>query len=311
MGIIAPSSPPFEEADVEFSLAWLQKLGLKTKVSQHIFDSYSDMAGVDEVRLAEFHQMWKDPEVQAILPVRGGNGAARLLPGLDIELIRQHPKIFIGYSDLTCLVNFVHQQTGLVTFHGPMAGSFYRSAYSHHYFSKALFSNRAIGLVVDPISADLWNPTYPPPRVVISPGRARGPLVGGCLTLIRQLLGTPYEIETDGKILFIEDVGEEPYSIDRYLTQLLLAGSLQNAKAILVAECVNCKPGDSGRNTLSLNRSVESVLRERLGDLGIPVVYGLRFGHGNEQFTLPIGINASLDANARGVKFRIEESATI
>jgi muramoyltetrapeptide carboxypeptidase len=312
VGIIAPASPPFNPGDLEFTLEWLSKLGLKYKIGKHIFKSYSDLAGTDEERLEDFHAMWEDRDISAVLPIRGGNGVCRLLPKIDFELIKKNPKILIGYSDLTGLINPIFQECGLVTFHGPMGGSFYRSLYTYHYFQRALMTNKPLGFVVDPPPTDeLWKPKYPPPRLVISEGIARGPLAGGCLTLVKQLMGTPYELETEGKIIFLEDVGEEPHSIDRYITQLLLSGCLHKAKGILIGECYTCEPGDSGRRRLSLNKSVESVLRERLSGLGIPVVYGMRFGHGKDQLTLPVGVTASLEVARGKVKFRIEESATI
>ena len=309
VGIVAPASPPFDPGDIQFTFEWLQKLGLKCKVGKYVNNSYSDLAGTDDERLEDFHQMWADKEVSAIIPLRGGNGVSRLLPKIDFDLIAKNPKIICGYSDITGLINPIHQKTGLITFHGPMAGSFYKSSYSHYYFVRALMKNQPLGLISDPIPAELWNPPYPP-RMVIAEGRAKGMLAGGCLTLIKQLMGTPYELDTEGKILFLEDVGEEPHSIDRYLTQMLLSGALNKAKGIIISEFVTCSPGDSGRVRLSLNHSIENVLRDRLGNLGIPVAYGLRFGHGREQFTLPIGAMASLEANRGKIKFKIEETGT-
>ncbi len=311
VAIIAPASPLFNPGDIEYSIEWLSKLGLKCKTGKHIFKSYSDFAGTDEERLEDFHAAWQDKEVKAILPIRGGNGVCRLLPRIDFELIGRNPKIIIGYSDLTGLLNPIHQRCGLVTFHGPTAGSFYRSSYCYYYFQRAIMSNKPLGLIIDPLPSELWSPKYPPPRLVLAEGKARGPLVGGCMTLIKQLMGTPYELNTEGKILFIEDVEEEPHSIDRYLTQLLLSGALHKAKGILVSECRGCEPGGSARRKLPLNKSVEHVLQERLSGLGIPVVYGMRFGHGQDQFTLPIGVTASLEASKGKAKFKIEEAATI
>lgn len=307
VGIVAPSSNPFEEGQVEFTRKWLHGLGLKCKIGKHIFASYSDLAGTDQERLEDFHTMWADREVNAVFPIRGGNGSVRLLPALDFDLIASNPKILIGYSDITGLLIPIHQRTGLVTFHGPTAGSFFEAAYTYHYFRKALMSNKPLGLIVDPPEA-MWKPKYPPTRLVIASGTARGALIGGSLTLIKQLMGTPFEIETDGKLLFMEDVAEEPHSIDSMLCQLLLAGKLQTCAGIIFGESVDCKPGHSRRNTLAMNYSLERVLRERLSGLGIPVVYGLRFGHGQEKFTLPLGVMASLSADEEQVRFKIEES---
>jgi muramoyltetrapeptide carboxypeptidase len=309
VGIIAPASPLFEEGEIEFTYQWLSKLGLKWKLGKHIFEKYSDLAGSDEARLEDFMTLWCDAEVDGIVPIRGGNGAARILPLMDFEMIAKYPKLFVGYSDMTALLVPIHQRTGLVCFYGPMAGSFYKASYTYHYWTKAVMSNRPIGWVTDPVPEKVWNPVYPPPRLVIAEGKAKARLTGGCMTLVRQLMGTPFEMETEGKIVFLEDLNEEPHQIDRFLTQLLLAGKLQRAAGILIAECVNCTPGGSKRYVLPLNYSVERVLRERLGDLGIPVVYGLRFGHGDDQITLPLGAMASLEASKQGgVKFKIEEN---
>lgn len=311
VGLVAPASPPFEAGDLEFTFEWLHKLGFKYKVGKHVFDCCGELAGTDQDRLADFHAMWADREVNAILPVRGGNGSARLLPLLDFDLIHKNPKVLIGYSDITALINPIHQMTGLVTFHGPMGGSFFRSSYSHHFFSKAITSNRPIGLVIDPVTSDPWNSVYPPMRMVIAEGRGRGPLAGGCLTVLKQLMGTPYDVDTEGKILFLEDIREEPHAIDRYLTQMLLSGKLQKAKGIILSEFIACRPGGSSRESFSLNHSVEFILRNRLSNLGIPVVYGLRFGHGRDQFTLPVGVTAYLEVSRNKVRLKIEESATL
>ncbi len=308
VGIVAPSSPPCEPGDIEFTFSWLDRLGLKYKVGKHVFERMGDYAGSDQHRLEDLHNLWADPEVKAILPLRGGNGAVRLLPGLDFELIASNPKILIGYSDISGLLIPIHQRTGLVTFHGPTAGSFYKSSYTYRYYRKAILQAAPIGLVADPEGRDPWKPEYPPTRMVLAEGSARGRLIGGCLTLLRQLEGSSYAMQTAGKLVFIEDVQEEPHNVDRILSQLLLAGRLKDASGIVIGECLHCRPGDSGRNSIASSGSLEEVFRERLGGLGIPVVYGLRFGHGLQQFTLPLGVTASLTASDRVVKFRIEES---
>lgn len=310
IGIVAPSSPPFEEGDIEFTFQWLRKLGLKWKVGKHVFDRYGDVAGTDEDRLRDFHDMWQDPDVDALLPVRGGNGSVRLLDKLNYDLISRVPKIVIGYSDITGLLIPINQMTGLVTFHGPTAGSFFESPYTHHYFVKALMSSKPLGMIADPPMKDSWNPEYPPNRMVLNAGQARGRLTGGCLTLVRQLMGTPWEIDTRGKILFLEDFQEEPYNIDRMLTQLELSGKFEEAAGIIIGECASCKPGDSRRNQMRLNWSVERMLRDKFSKMNKPVVYGMRLGHSREKFVLPLGVMALLKADDKGVTFKIEESAT-
>lgn len=311
VGIVAPASPLENESEIDYTYQWLKKIGLKYKVGKHLFDSYSDFAGSDENRIADFNAMWADPEVKAVMPMRGGNGAARLLNGIDYDLIAKNPKIIVGYSDITSFLIAIHQKTGLVTFHGPMMGGFFEGSYTYHNYLKAVMGNKPLGLITDKEEKELWNPEGPPTRHIITKGKARGRLTGGCMTLIRQLMGTPYEIETEGKILFLEDLDAEPHEIDRMLYQLHLAGKLQKAAGIVVGECTNCRPGSSGRNSFPLNFSLDRILEERLRDLGIPVIYGLRFGHSKEKFTIPLGVMASLEATDSGVRFKIEESATL
>jgi muramoyltetrapeptide carboxypeptidase len=310
VGVVAPSSPLLEESTIELTINWLDKLGLRVELGRHIFERHGDHAGLDADRVLDFHSMWRNPQIAAIFALRGGNGSVRLLPLLDYELIKRHPKIFIGFSDITGLLIAIHQRTGLITFHGPNAGSFYDSTYTHHYFRKAILSPKPIGLIVDPLPQS-FAPLSPPCRVVISEGEATGMLVGGSLTLIRQTMGTPYEIDTTNKILFIEEYAEDPHCIDRMLTQLLLANKLQRAAGIVVGECFQCRPGESRRRRFYLNHSVDSILRDRLGRLGIPVIYGLRFGHGMDRFTIPLGVRATLKSLKGNVRFSIIESATM
>ncbi|MBX9948574.1 MAG: LD-carboxypeptidase [Candidatus Obscuribacterales bacterium] len=311
VGIVAPASPLENETEIEYTYQWLKKIGLKYKLGKHLFDSYSDFAGSDENRIADFNAMWADPEVKAVMPMRGGNGAARLLNGIDYDLIAKNPKIIVGYSDITSFLLAIHQRTGLVTFHGPMMGGFFEGSYTYHNYLKAVMSNKPIGLITDKEDKELWNPEGPPSRHIITGGKARGRLTGGCMTLIRQLMGTPYEIDTEGKILFLEDLDAEPHEIDRMLYQLHLAGKLQKAAGIIIGECTNCNPGGSGRNSFPLNFSLDRILEQRLSGLGIPVIYGLRFGHSKEKFTIPLGVMASLEASDSGVRFKIEENATL
>jgi muramoyltetrapeptide carboxypeptidase len=311
VGIVAPASPPFEEGDLNYSFQWLKKLGLRWKVGKHTFNRLGDLAGTDKERLEDFHDMWQDPDVDMILPARGGNGTVRLLDKLDFDLIAKNPKILIGYSDITGLLIPIQQVTGLITFHGPTAGSFFESPYTYYYFEKAVMQSKPLGMISDPTPKDVWNPEYPPPRLVIAEGKARGQLTGGCLSLVRQLMGTPWEIDTRGKILFVEDYEEEPHSLDRMLTQLELAGKIDDAAGLIIGECASCRPGDSRRNRIALNYSVERMLREKFGKLEKPVVYGMRLGHSIEKFVLPLGVVAHLKADKNGsVSFKIEESAT-
>jgi muramoyltetrapeptide carboxypeptidase len=310
VGIIAPSSPALEQGHIEYSFSRLKKLGLNYKLGKNVFERYGDLAGRDAQRLDDLHTMWADPEVKAIIPLRGGNGAARLLPDIDFDLLAAHPKILVGFSDITALIVPIHQRTGLITFHGPTLGNFFEAEYTYRHFKDALMGDRPIGLIDDPPEPE-FKPKYPPPRMVLSAGKTTGQIIGGSLTIIKQLLGTPFEIETAGKIFFIEDVAEEPHSVERMLVQLQMANKFKDAAAIIFGESVDCKPGESGRKISPLNTSLESVLREYLCDLNIPVVYGFRLGHGVEKFTLPLGATATLDATDRdNVTFSIDEIVT-
>lgn len=309
MGIIAPSSPTFDPGVLSFTLERLQKLGLKHKLGASTFASYSSYAGSDEARLADLHKFFADQEISAVMPLRGGAGAARLLPKVDFELIAANPKIICGFSDVTALLIPIYQKCNLITFHGPTLNLMYENAYTHSYWLKALMNTHAIGLITDPPNDDAWSFDYPPTRMIISEGKGKGRLTGGCLTLIRGLMGTPYEIDTDEKLLFIEDVDEEPHTIDRMLTQLDLAGKFKNVRGIIVGDCSGCRPGSSKRNIMTLNHSLEVVLRERLAHLEVPVVYGLKIGHTPEKLTLPLGVMATLEAGNSGVRLKLEEGA--
>jgi muramoyltetrapeptide carboxypeptidase len=233
--------------------------------------------------------MFARPEVEAIFCARGGYGTPRLLSLLDYDLIRENPKILLGYSDVTALHLAIQRQTGLVTFHGPMVESDPQVGFVDYNWLgvlRAIAAPSPLGLVE--------NPPAGPALRVIRGGRAQGPLVGGNLSLICATMGTPYEIDTRGKILFLEDVGEAPYRMDRMLNQLLLAGKLQAASGIVIGESVGCEQAPGDRPSLTLYE----VLADLLSSLGKPVLYGLAIGHGFYKATLPLGVEAVLDATA-------------
>jgi muramoyltetrapeptide carboxypeptidase len=306
IALVSPSSATTEPGQIDLAAEWLTHIGFKIIIGKHARDKHGHLAGRDSERLADLHELWASDDVKALLCIRGGNGAPRLLPQLDYDLFRAKPKILVGYSDITALHLAIHKLSGLVTFHGPIAAALHQSEYSYQYWVKALMQAQPIGAIDDPKDSHDFGQRYPPPRVVITEGSASAPLIGGNLTLMEQTLGTPYEIETRNKILFIEDTGEEPYTIDRTLTHLRHAGKLQAAAAILFGETT-----DSGsKHTFISNFGLEDVIRDRLSDLNIPVVYGMRFGHGKHQFTLPLGVHATLHARKGDVRFSIDEAAT-
>ena len=293
VGLITPAtyvSDPDRLALVERTLKYF---GLKPKFARNVRKRNGYLGGSIDERLDDLHSMFADPSVDAIFAIRGGYGAAQLLDRIDYAMLRRNPKIFLGYSDITALHLAIQKRAGMVTFHGPVALSGF-SDYTQKNFRRALFETSPLGAVTNPPDSNLLRPSHT--LRTIRPGKARGALVGGNLTLISTTMGTPYEIDTRGRILLLEDVDEQPYSIDRMLTQLRLAGKFDSAAGVIFGECNACRPSDykpGFESTLSLGE----VLDEILGKLRIPVLGGLTFGHTDDQLTLPLGVMATLDAD--------------
>ncbi|MFN7923479.1 MAG: LD-carboxypeptidase [Bryobacteraceae bacterium] len=282
----------------------IEHFGLKLAMGRYVGKRTATFAASIDERVEDMHAMFGNPEIKAVLPIGGGYGTMQILDRLDYGLIRNNPKIFTGYSDITALHLAFHKLAGLVTFHSPVVLSSF-SAYTQEHFRKALFETQPIGTIANPAETNPLRPAHP--WRTIRPGRARGPLVGGNLTLISTTMGTRYEIDTRGKILFLEDVGEEAYSIDRMLIQLHLAGKLEQAAGIVWGECSDCGPGAYKPSTASpftLGETVDNVFSR----LRVPVLAGMTIGHTADQATLPLGVTASLDAD-RG-ELTIEEAAT-
>ncbi len=303
VGFVTPSTYVSSPDEIASALRTADYFGLKVKMGPNVRKRTGYVGGTIAERAADVNAMFADPEVKAIFAIRGGYGSAQILPELDYGLIARNPKIFQGYSDITAMHLAIHQKTGLVTFHGPVMLSGF-TPYTIDHFRRALFSAKPIGAVTNPAESNTMRPNHP--LRTVRGGKARGPLIAGNLTLISTTMGTPYEIDTRGKILCIEDVGEEPYSMDRMLTQLRLAGKLEQAAGIVMGECARCTPREfrpGFDSTFSLGEIVDDIL----GGLKIPVLAGLTFGHTADQLTLPQGCAAELDAD-RGT-LTIEESA--
>ena len=230
VALVCPSSRPFDPGKITQGKAFLESEGFNVIVGENVLKRYGNFAGTDDERLADFHAAWANPEVKAVLCERGGNGASRLLPRLDYGLIRANPKILIGYSDITALHLAIHKQTGLITLHGPVVMDARATGYSYEQFMRALTSDQPLGALADPPVASPYPPPYPPFRTVIRPGQAHGRLIGGNLTLIMETIGTPYEIDTEGCILFVEDLGEEPHFYDTHFTQLAAGGQAERRR---------------------------------------------------------------------------------
>jgi muramoyltetrapeptide carboxypeptidase len=293
IGLITPSTYVSDPDRLALAEHTVRYFGLQPKWGKNVRKQVGYLGGTIAERLDDLHSMFRDPEVSGIFAIRGGYGSEQLLDHIDYELIRSNPKIFLGYSDITALHLAINKKVGLITFHGPVVLSRFTD-YTQKYFRKALFETAPIGIVTNPPEPSTLRPVHT--LRTVRPGRASGTLIGGNLTLISTTMGTPYEIETAGRILFIEDVGEEPYRIDRMLTQLKLAGKLDAAAGIIWGECADCHPNDykpSFQSTLSLGEIVDNIF----GGLKIPVLSGLTIGHTDDQVTLPEGVMATLDAD--------------
>lgn len=287
VSLIAPGSPPSDEKLAQ-ALSNLSSLGFLVKEAAHLRDKNGYLAGTDADRLSDLHQAFSDPDTDAIWCVRGGYGCARLLPGLNFEMIRNNPKVFIGYSDITALHIAIHQQTGLATFHGPVAVSDLPGFTLNHLRAVVMGEDAPHRIQTTP---DFSAPPHYQP-FTIAPGRAEGTLTGGNLALLASLSGTPFAPVFKDKIVFIEDVGEKPYRIDRMITQLLQATDLREAAGIALGIFDDCNPDPE-----SPSLTLRETLKLCLGNLGIPVYYGLPFGHIRGQCTLPYGVKAILDAD--------------
>jgi len=296
IGIVAPASnikPQLLEAGCEA----LHRLGYRTFYFDSIFEQDVYFAGSAERRVRELEEMFVDPSVQGIICARGGYGANYLLRTIDLAKLKSHPKIFMGYSDITSLLTYLTDATGLVTFHGPMV----TKDFAHADGVDAASWERAVNGSTD------WGLETGPGSGVepLVEGEAEGILYGGCLSMLSASLGTPYEVHPDGTILFIEDVAAKPYQIDRMLMQLKLAGKLKGVRGIVFGEMLDCAQKKDQGYTLQ-----EVVLRV-VGGLGIPIAWGLRSGHVSRQnVTLPIGVKAALAVSGPEVSLKILEPAT-
>lgn len=282
VGLIAPAGV-FDPKYIEVVQQYLKELGLKTKLGAHILDRYGYLAGKDADRAADVNAMFSDRSVKAIIAVRGGWGCNRILPLLNYPLIRSHPKILMGYSDITSLLLAINARSQMITFHGPVATSTW-SPFMLDYLKRILFDGEGV---------TMQNTTTGEVRVeAIAPGNARGKLVGGNLSVLSTMVGSPYLPSWYQSILFIEDTNEDIYRIDRMLVQLKNAGILNQIAGFIFGQCTDCSLGDEPFFTLM------QVLQDHILPLGIPAWYGSMIGHIKDKFILPIGLEVEINADA-------------
>jgi len=305
IGILSAATPAFTPEEMQKVEEVLAYFNLKPFYPKYFFSKNDKITERIEEKASDFNELFANDEVRAIISIRGGYGSMHILDKIDYNKIASNPKIIIGYSDITALLIAIQKFTGLVTFHGPMLLSAF-TPFTAKYFEAIIFNNQAPIEMTNPVqSSGIRNPY--PTRTIVK-GKASSELVGGNLTTISTTLGTPYEIETKGKILFLEDVGEEPYRIDRMLTQLRLAGKFKDVKGIVFGDCVDCgfRQFESSR---SWDFTLGEILNNFFANMKIPVFSGLLIGHSSDQITLPLGAEIELDAT--NCKLTLLENALI
>ena len=299
VGIVAPASNVRAD-DLEAGCAALRDLGYKPFYFESILERDLYFAGSAARRARELEEMFTRDDVRAIICARGGYGSNYLLDTLDLNKIKAHPKIFVGYSDLTSLLTYFADSAGIITFHGPMVAKDFAHAdgIDPDSWERALNGSSEWDLDLD---SDVKS---------LAEGSAEGILYGGCLSILVASLGTPYEIRTAGTILFLEDLAAKPYQIDRMLMQLKLAGKLADVQGIVFGEMLDCR--QSADTNRAQGYTLEEVVMRVVGDLGVPIAYGVRSGHvSRRNMTLPFGVRAALNvAPSGGVSLRIMEAAT-
>ena len=295
VGLINPAGATFHHEDVIIAEETFAALGLKMKAGAHLLDRYGYLAGTDEARAADVNSMYADPDVDAIITLRGGWGCNRILDLLDYKTIAKHPKIIMGYSDITSLLLALNAKTSLVTFHGPVGISTWNE-YSTDYVKRLLFEGQTFTMLNPTDKGD--NLTQVKDRILtIHGGQSQGRLLGGNLTVLTAMVGSDYLPDFKNNILFLEEVGEDIYRVDRMLTQLKLAGILDEISGFVFGKCSKCNAGESYGSL-----TMEEVLDDHIKPLGIPAWFGSMIGHIEDKFTIPLGVKAEIDADKGSIK---------
>jgi muramoyltetrapeptide carboxypeptidase len=290
VGIISPSAAMADEIQFVFAREAMEALGFNVVLGGHVANRRGHLAGTDAERAADLNDMFAHPEVKAIVCLRGGSGAARILPLIDYENIKRNPKPLLGYSDITALHLAIYAQTGLITFHGPN-GSGSWGSFNANQFEKMFFEQDQMRFENEKVKGDdlviKQNRTQ-----TITPGLAEGIIIGGNLTVLTAIAGSPYLPDFQDKILFLEDIEEGPYRIDRMMSTLQLMGALDKIKGFIFGQCTDCDPS-GGYGSLTLNQ----ILEDFIAPLKIPAYRGAMIGHVPKQFIVPIGAKVRMDAS--------------
>lgn len=293
--LVAPASATFNTVELDIAKESLEALGLKVDVGGHLLDRHGYLAGQDKDRAADINRAFADDSVHAVLPIRGGWGSSRLLPYLDFETIRTHPKVVLGFSDITALHMAIQAKTGLITFHGPNAMGRW-DEFSAAWVRRVIFGGEAVTLENPREKGEFLAQTEH--RIqTITPGTARGRILGGNLTVLTAIMGSPYVPDFSDAILFLEDVDEDIYRIDRMMTTLALAGVLRRIRGFIWGSCSECEPG-RGFGSLTF----EEIFDDHVKPLKIPAWQGAMIGHETPQFTMPEGVEVEIDAGAGTIR---------
>lgn len=287
IGLISPASSVDDPLKIEKGVNYLESQGYKVILGKNVGKYNGYLAGHDEERLHDLHSMFENKNVRAIFCLRGGYGASRLLDKIDYKIIKNHPKIFVGYSDISALHLSIFYKTGLITFAGPMAGvDFYEdvSSFTAEMFWKLLTSSKKFGKIENPGDENI---------LTLNNGSASGKLVGGNLSVITGLIGTIYFPDLKDKILFIEEIGELPYKIDRMFNHFRLSNMFKGLKGVIIGSFQDCQEPDPEKRTLTLGE----VISDYFSKMKLPVVYNFRHGHLKDNITVPVGANVKLNAS--------------
>ena len=299
IGLVAPASTPATEEHIEKGVAYLEQLGYRVKIGKYIRNMHGYLAGTDEERATDFNTMVCDKEVSAIFSIRGGYGTPRILRMIDYRSLKHHPKIIVGYSDLTALQLAILHKIGLITFSGPMTGvEMWKGIdpYTEENFWRLLTSSKKIGELKNPIED---------PLTIIKHGKGQGRFVGGNFSLLSCLMGTPFLPKLHQSILVLEDVDEAPYRIDRMFAQLYNAGVLNKLAGLVLGKFTDCKPSDPKEPQLT----IDQILEEYSAKIKCPVLSNFQYGHIQRKLTIPIGLRTILDTKQN--KITVIEGAVL